>query len=89
MKILTSLCLIIALSSCAGGWNEDDKKQLRAECVEQARTQISQAQTGKYCDCFVEQMVKTYPVFNDVMEHYKSDTVDALKAHCRHEIGLP
>ena len=47
-----------------------------------------QKKTDKYCDCFVEQMVKTYPVFNDVMEHYQSDTVEKLKAHCRHEIGM-
>jgi hypothetical protein len=89
MKILIPLCFIIALSSCAGGWTEEDKKQLRDDCVWQAHTQISEAKTSKYCDCFVEQMVKTYPVFNDVTEHYQSDTVEQLKAHCRHEIGLP
>jgi hypothetical protein len=44
--------------------------------------------TNKYCDCFVEQMVTAYPVFNDVLEHYQSDTVERLKAHCRKEIGL-
>jgi hypothetical protein len=80
---------MLCFCSCAGGWTEDDKKQLRADCVEQARNEISEAQTTRYCDCFVEQMVKTYPVFNDVMEHYRSDTVEKIKAHCRQEIGVP
>ncbi len=87
---LPLLCIaLLSLSSCAGGWTDDDKKQLRADCVSQAKTQISEANTAKYCDCFVEQMVKTYPVFNDVMEHYQSDTVEHIKAHCRAEIGMP
>lgn len=88
MKSILPLCLIITLSACAGGWTEEDKKQLRDDCVAQSRTQITEAQTAKYCDCFVAQMVKTYPIFNDVMDHYQSDTVEALKAHCRREIGL-
>ena len=89
MKPLLPLLCSIFLVSCAGGWTEDDKKKLHADCVEQAGRQISAEQTKKYCDCFVEQTVKTYPVFNDMMEHYQSDTVEQLKAHCRHEIGLP
>lgn len=89
MKKFHPILLCILLTSCAGGWTEDDKKKLRDDCVEQARSQISEEQTKKYCDCFVEQMVKTYPVFNDMMDHYQSDTVEKLKAHCRHEIGLP
>ena len=84
-----ALALLISLGSCAGGWTDDDKKQLRKECAEQVGSQITEARRDKYCDCFVDQMVKTFPVFNDVMEHYQSDTVDALKAHCRKEIGLP
>jgi hypothetical protein len=88
MKICLPILLCLLLTSCAGGWTEEDKKQLRNDCVEQAKTQISAENTAKYCDCFVEQMVKTYPVFNDVMEHYKSDSVEKLKAHCRHEIGM-
>ncbi len=83
-------CLVLfSLSSCSGGWTEEDKKSLRNDCLEQSRAQIPEAQAAKYCDCFVESMVKTYPVFNDVMEHYKSDTVEKLKAHCRQEVGLP
>jgi hypothetical protein len=89
MKLSFSLLLLLTLSACAGGWTDEDKKKLRDDCVEQTRTQISEEQTRKYCDCFVEQMVTTYPVFNDMMDHYKSDTVEKLKAHCRHEIGLP
>lgn len=89
MKLFPLLIAPLLLTSCAGGWTEDDKKQLHAECVEQEKTQISESNTAKYCDCFVEQMVKTYPVFNDVVEHYRSDTVEQLKAHCRHEIGMP
>ena len=89
LQLLPFCIFIITLSSCAGGWSDEDKKQLRNDCVQQAKTQISEANTAKYCDCFVEQMVKTYPVFNDVMEHYQSDTVEKLKAHCRHEIGMP
>jgi hypothetical protein len=89
MKILNSIILILALSGCAGGWTDEDKKTLRDGCVEQSRSQISEELTNKYCDCFVEQMVKTYPVFNDAMEHAVSDTVEQLKARCRKEIGLP
>ena len=88
MKILLPIALIITLGSCAGGWTDDDKKQLRESCVTQARGQISEAQTEKYCNCFVEQMVTTFPVFNDAMAHAQSDTVEKLKARCRQEIGV-
>ncbi len=87
--MLPALLAVFLLSSCAGGWTDDDKKSLRTDCMDQSRGQIGEAQAGKYCDCFVESMVKTYPVFNDVMEHYKSDTVEKLKARCRQEVGLP
>lgn len=89
MKAILLICLIAVLSSCAGGWTEEDRKQLRHDCMEQSRSQISEARAAEYCGCFVAQMVKAYPVFNDVVEHYQSDTVEALKAHCRREIGLP
>ena len=89
MRILIPVLVLFAFSSCAGGWTNEDKKQLRDDCVTQAKTQISESATAKYCDCFVAQMVKTYPVFNDMTEHYQSDTVERLKAHCRKEIGMP
>jgi hypothetical protein len=89
MKILSSIVLLIALSSCAGGWTEDDKKQQRNGCMEQARGQISEEMANKYCDCFLEELVTTYPVFNDFMDHIQSDTIERMKASCRHEIGLP
>ena len=89
MRILLSLCLIITLGSCAGGWTEDDKKKLRSDCMEQADSQIGEDKANKYCDCFTEEMVKAYPVFNDMLEHYQSDTVEKLKEHCRHQLGLP
>lgn len=79
---------LIFLTGCAGGWTEEDKTKLHGECMEQSRRQIPEAQATKYCDCFVEGMVRTYPVFNDVMEHYQSDTVEKLKAHCRQDIGM-
>ena len=88
MRNLIFLSLILFLSACGGGWTEEDKKQMRDDCVRQSRTQISEEQTNKYCDCFVEQIVKTYPVFNDMLDNYKSDTVEKLKEHCRREIGL-
>lgn len=83
---LPVLCLF--LHSCGGGWTEEDKKKLRDDCVSQAKTQISEANTKKYCDCFVEQMVAKYPVFNDMMNKYQADTIEALKKHCRNEIGM-
>lgn len=88
-KLLPFLCLTLLLCSCAGGWTEDDKKKMRDDCLQQSKGQIGEDKANKYCDCFVEQMVKTYPVFNDMMEHYQSDTVERLKAHCRGEIGMP
>ncbi len=89
MKKLLQLFLLLTFTGCAGGWTDDDKKGLRTDCLEQSRNQIGEDKAGKYCDCFVESMVKTYPVFNDVMEHYKSDSVEKLKAHCRQQVGLP
>ncbi|MBS1643848.1 MAG: hypothetical protein JST36_02325 [Bacteroidetes bacterium] len=85
--VLPTFCLL--LCSCAGGWTEDDKNKLRDDCLAQARTQISEEQSKKYCACFVEQMVAKYPVFNDMMRGYQTDTIEALKKHCRAEIGLP
>jgi hypothetical protein len=88
MRILLSLCLIIALGSCAGGWTEEDKKLFRQDCISSVGSQLGEAQKNKYCECFTEQMVSIYPVFNDAMEHRDSAKLEEAKAHCRKEIGL-
>jgi hypothetical protein len=89
MKIIYAALSCLLLASCAGGWTDDDKKQLRQECMNQSVSQIGEQRAATYCDCFVDQMVTAYPVFNDAMEHYNSDSVEKLKKHCRKEIGLP
>ncbi len=89
MKMLLAACLCLLFASCAGGWTEDDKKQLRKECMTQSVPQIGETRAATYCDCFVEQMVHTYPVFNDMMDKFNVQIVDSLKKHCRKEIGLP
>lgn len=89
MKIIYAALCCLLFASCAGGWTEDDKKQLRQECMSQSVPQIGEGRAAQYCDCFVEQMVKAYPVFNDMMDNYRSDTIEQLKQHCRREIGLP
>ncbi|MBS1616511.1 MAG: hypothetical protein JST06_10390 [Bacteroidetes bacterium] len=89
MKILYAALCCLLLASCAGGWTEGDKSQLRQECMSQSVPQIGEQRASTYCNCFVEQMVKQYPVFNDMMERYQADTIEKLKKHCRKEIGLP
>jgi len=88
MKILISLPFILALGSCAGGWTEEDKSKFRDDCKSSVSTQLPEAQANKYCDCFTDQMVSIYPVFNDAMEHRDSAKIEGAKAHCRKEIGL-
>ncbi len=88
MKILLSLCCILTLGSCAGGWTEEDKVQFRQSCVSSVQSQLNDEQTDTYCKCFTEQMVSIYPVFNDAMERRDSAKLEAAKAHCRKEIGL-
>lgn len=78
----------IILTGCAGGWTEEDKKAFRQDCVESVGSQIDAAQRSAYCDCFTGQMVKTYPVFNDAMEHQDTAKLEAARAHCRKEIGM-
>lgn len=87
-RIYLLLAMPVLLTSCAGGWQAEDKEKLRKECLLQAEQQVGDA-TGKgYCDCFVESVVKSYPVFNDFMENRNADTLEKLKARCRHENGL-
>lgn len=57
--------------------------------MSQSTPQIGEQRAATYCDCFVNQMVKQYPVFNDMMERYQTDTIEKIKQHCRKEIGLP
>jgi len=88
MRILLSLCFIVTLGSCAGGWTEEDKNSFRQDCISSVGSQLSDANRKTYCDCFTDQMVSIYPVFNDAMEHRDSAKLEAAKAHCRKEIGL-
>lgn len=89
MKPIYSLVLLpLFLTSCAGGWHDEDKAKIRTDCMRQADNQIGEAKAKAYCDCFVDKMVKTYPVFNDFMDHMNLDTVDKLKAECRKANGL-
>jgi hypothetical protein len=82
------LLLPLFLGSCAGGWQEEDKAKLRNECLSQSTQQIGEGKAKAYCDCFVDQVVAKYPVFNDFMEHMSLDTVESLKAHCRKVNGI-
>ncbi len=89
MKAIHTLVLLpLFLASCAGGWHDEDKAKLRNDCMSQSAHQIGEAKANAYCDCFVEQVVKTYPVFNDFMDHMSLDTVEKLKAHCRKANGI-
>ena len=82
------LILPLFLASCAGGWQDEDKQKLRADCLSQSTQQIGEAKAKAYCECFVDQVVNKYPVFNDFMEHISLDTVERLKARCRKENGI-
>lgn len=89
MKPANSLLILpLFLASCAGGWHDEDKARIRTDCMQQADPQIGEAKAKAYCDCFVEKMVHTYPVFNDFMDKMNIDTVNKLKAECRSENGL-
>jgi len=89
MKAIYTLAVLpLLLTSCAGGWNDEDKAKIRVDCMRQAERQIGDAKANAYCDCFVDKMVKTYPVFNDFMDHMNLDTVDKLKAECRKANGI-
>ena len=88
MRILLSLAIILTLGSCAGGWTEEDKVTFRKDCISSVGSQLADEQKSKYCDCFTEQMVSIYPVFNDAMEHRDSAKIAGAQEHCRKEIGL-
>lgn len=70
------LSVLLILTSCAGGWSDDQKKQINNTCLG----------SGLYdCDCYVEEVVKAYPNpddFNNLTQEEK----DAVVENCAVEI---
>jgi len=89
MKLLPALLFIVSISSCAGGWTDEDKRLFKKDCQESVGHQIDSMKRDIYCQCFTEEMVQTYPVFNDAMEHRDSAKLENAKTHCRNQIGMP
>lgn len=69
MKKLFTLLLggsILFLSSCGGGWSDEQKELIKNECITNG---------GYDCDCYVEKAVNTFKT----PEEYNDDASDLHK----------
>jgi hypothetical protein len=88
MRYLTGILFLFILSGCAGGWTTEDKEKFRKDCINGTYSNLPEDKVKDYCDCYTEQMVKEYPVFNDALEHRDSAKNARMQKHCLHEIGM-
>lgn len=83
-KLLSSVCIIIFLSACDGGWDGENRDMFRQSCMEEAKGWAGSEEKAKpYCDCVLEKIMKKYPRLNDALENLDSIAVDPTLKDCR------
>lgn len=77
-KILTFALFssLLILSSCGGGWSDEQKNQIKNKCI---------ADGGHDCDCVVETVVKAHANPDDYNKLSQEDK-DALIKDCVVEV---
>lgn len=70
--------MLLAVTSCGGGWSEDQKTQIKNQCLG----------NGSFdCECFVESVVKAHPNPDDY-NALTQEEKDALVVECEVEEEL-
>lgn len=80
MKSLTALAAILlaclSMAACEGGWLKEDKEQFLQSC------RLGRPRSDAYCQCRLEQTMKTYPTINGMLENYDSAKLRAALKVC-------
>ena len=76
---------LIALCSCKGSWDEDDKKVFYQSCLDEAKGWVKPEKAKPYCDCVLDKVLAKYPNESDALEHIDSVINDPAVAQCKVE----
>lgn len=88
--LLSALSITTFLTSCSGGWTDEDKKQYLQSCYEgQAGRTYPDDMAKEYCECALEKTMQVYPHFNDIVENQDSTRLTALYDSCANQIIKP
>lgn len=52
---------IVSLSSCGGGWTEDNKTSMKETCSSLMKLSYDEADAVAICDCYISNLVEKYP----------------------------
>ena len=58
---LMALVGIFALSSCGGGWTEENKVSMKNTCSTLMKISYDEADATAICTCYIDNLVKKYP----------------------------
>lgn len=52
---------IVSLSSCGGGWTEENKASMKDTCSSLMTLSYDEADATAICDCYITKLVEKYP----------------------------
>jgi len=52
---------IVSLSSCGGGWTEDNKTSMKETCSSLMKLSYEETDAVAICDCYINNLVEKYP----------------------------
>ena len=83
--LLTSLCLtaIVILSSCAGGWTDEDKQNFLQGCREEQSSGSDTTQSNAYCRCELAATMHHYKTVPEVVINADSTALTSELLQCR------
>ncbi|MFY7861546.1 MAG: hypothetical protein ACOVP5_04905 [Chitinophagales bacterium] len=58
---MIAVCGVFALSSCGGGWTEENKTQMKDTCSSLMKIRYDEADATAICSCYIDGLVKKYP----------------------------
>jgi len=58
---LIALVGVVSLSSCGGGWTEENKTSMKETCSSLMKISYDEADATAICDCYITGLVEKYP----------------------------
>lgn len=80
--LFASIVAAVSMTSC-GGWNDDNKKELKDNCVGIEEILYEKDEAGKICDCMVGKLVAKFPKADQT----QADVANTLE-ECAKESGF-
>lgn len=60
-------------SCLVGKWTTGQRDEFRAECIDEAKKNLSEAKAISYCDCMMYKVEKRYPLYLDAQKLTEED----------------